>query len=164
MSLFRARKTNILTLCGFRKDRIGVTVFPAALKTLSDGVLVVQIHMHLRVTLESSGNLHWLLRHQGSGFAFESMTSLSARALLGMDAEVVRDFSRSPGVFAADDTTDCPSSPTTDVLSGLHSQHLFDKYGFCICLICMIPLYFCKAAGSNFSCRTLHIFMLYVRC
>lgn len=143
MFLFHARKTNILTLFGFRKDHIGVTVFLAALKTLSDGVLVVQIHMYLRITLESSGSPHWLLHHQGSGFALQSMSSLSARALLGMDpdTEVVRDFSRSPRIFfsAAGGTTDCPSSPATDVLSGLHSQHLFDECRFCICLIGMIP-------------------------
>ncbi|KAG1925592.1 NACHT, LRR and PYD domains-containing protein 3-like, partial [Pimephales promelas] len=34
-----------------------ITIFPSALKTLSDGVLVAQIHMYLRATLDSSGNL-----------------------------------------------------------------------------------------------------------
>lgn len=60
MYMLRAWKTSILTKCGFREDWRGLTMFPVALKTLSDGVLVAQMHMYLQATLESRGNLRWL--------------------------------------------------------------------------------------------------------
>ncbi len=41
---FFDRKTNMLILSGLREDIIGVTMFPAALNTRSDGVLVAQMH------------------------------------------------------------------------------------------------------------------------
>ena len=50
MSLLRVRKTNMLTSCGFREDPRGVTMFPEALKTISDCVHMAQMHMYLQET------------------------------------------------------------------------------------------------------------------
>ncbi len=62
---FFERKTNMLILSGLREDHIGVTMFPAALNTRSDGVLVAM-----------ASYLASIFNHQASG---SSLTRLLTR-------------------------------------------------------------------------------------
>ena len=69
-------------------------MFPTALKTLSDGVRVAQMHIYLQVSLEQRKSTlvvaplgEWI--YVGVNGLFLQVSLLSARALLGMDPEVV---------------------------------------------------------------------------
>ncbi len=62
------RKTNMLILSSLREDLIGVTMFPAALNTRSDYVLVAQMHFKATVARYLASSFH----HQASGSSLDS--------------------------------------------------------------------------------------------
>ena len=98
--IFFARKTSMFSLREALKD---VTTLPAALNTRSEGMLVAQMVIYFRATLESRGNRTLLSRHQTRGSAWESrassckylLISVSTRILLGVGVDVFSFFSPS---------------------------------------------------------------------
>ncbi len=85
----------MFTLWGLRQDLSGVAMLPAVLNTLSELVLVAQMHMYFCANLANSGNLSWLSRHhiKGSDDASSAsswrnlVSSASACTLFGMIPE-----------------------------------------------------------------------------
>jgi hypothetical protein len=53
----------MFTMSGFSEDRREVAMFPAVLNTLSDAVLVAQMHIYFLASRANKGQRQWLSHH-----------------------------------------------------------------------------------------------------
>ena len=62
-----AKKHSLFTFSGFKEFRLSVTMFPAALKTLSLATLVACTHKYFLARTARLGNEAWFARHHSKG-------------------------------------------------------------------------------------------------